>query len=117
MRTFLLLLCCVLLATSACAQSLPPTRTEPAFVLVDGDLVGGLVLDTVQRRQLGEVERQYQRSYDTILSIDTLNAAELRVRLQDLNDRREAEIKGVMSAEQYAQWQLIVAAQKQSTSE
>ena len=105
MRILTILLICGMLSQDADAQSLPSTGTETSWVLVNGEMVGGLELDTAQRRQLVDIERRYQRSYDLVLSIDTLPRAAMRDRLQALDDRREAEIRQVMSVGQYAQWQ------------
>ncbi|MBK7086211.1 MAG: hypothetical protein IPH53_16725 [Flavobacteriales bacterium] len=107
MRTVLLFLAFALLAPCAVAQSLPPGEKETAYIMVNDSLVGGLVLDTIQRRQLAEGERRYQQSYDAVLANDTLGEDAVRLRLQELAMRRDAEIQRVMTKDQYAEWQRI----------
>lgn len=107
MRTAFLLLACALIAQSASAQSLPPADKETAYIMVNDSLVGGIVLDTLQRRQLAEVERRYQENYEAVLENDTLGDAAMRLELDQLTARRNTEIKRVMTSEQYAQWQRI----------
>ncbi|MBK8339719.1 MAG: hypothetical protein IPK99_06860 [Flavobacteriales bacterium] len=107
MRTVLLFLASALLAPCAVAQSLKPTEKETAYILLNDSLVGGLVLDTIQRGQLAEGERRYQLSYDAVLANDTLGEDAVRMRLQELATRRDAEIQRVMTKDQYAEWKRI----------
>ena len=112
MRTVLLFLASALLAPCAVAQSLPPGEKETAYIMVNDSLVGGLVLDTLQRRQLAAVEQRYQKNYDAILKNDTLGDAAMRLSLDNLTAQRNAAIKNVMTAEQYAQWERITGAEQ-----
>lgn len=112
MRTSFFLFACVLLAARAMAQSLPPAQKETSYIMVNDSLVGGIVLDTLQRRQLAEVEQHYQKNFDAILKNDTLGDAAMRLSLDHLTAQRNAEIKNVMTAEQYAQWERITGAEQ-----
>jgi len=107
MRTSILILLAALLAPDATAQAEPPRATERMWVLYNDDFVGDLVLDTAQHRRLIDLERWYQRSYDEVLAIDTLDDNAIRARLEDLSEQREAGIKRVMTPEQYARWGLL----------
>lgn len=102
------------LSPSAIAQSVASNGKEPAWVMLDDSLAGGLVLDTAQRRQLVDVESRYQRSFDEVMENDTLGDATIRLQLEQLDARREKEIKRVMTAEQYAQWQQMTANHRRS---
>ncbi|MEO8591006.1 MAG: hypothetical protein ABI432_16630 [Flavobacteriales bacterium] len=107
MRTSFFILALVLAVQHISAQSIPPGEKEPAWVMKDDSLVGGLVLDTAQRRMLVDVERRYQRDFDTLEADDTLAVSVVNDRMKKLNARREQEIKSVMTPEQYAQWTRI----------
>lgn len=109
MRTVLLILPLLMLGPCACAQSVASGGEEPAWVMLDDSLAGGLVLDTAQRRQLMDVERRYQRSFDEVMENDTLGDAAIRLQLERLDAWREMEIKRVMTPAQYAQWQQMSA--------
>ena len=116
MRTLLLILLVLVPGFSVLAQSVSPSGKEPAWVMLDDSLAGGLVLDTTQRRQLVEVERRYQRSFDEVMENDTLGDAAIRMQLEQLDARREKEIKRVMTPTQYEQWQQMTANQRRKRS-
>ena len=107
-RSILLVLGCAL-ARLSFAQSLPDQKYEPAYVMVDDHVVGELMLDTVQRRQLHEVELRYQRGYEELMQQEgIISDEELGRKVKALNDERDAGIRGALSPKQYDQWNALL---------
>ena len=116
MKTFLLILPLLVLGPCLRAQSVSSGGKEPAWVMLDDSLAGGLVLDTAQRRQLMEIECGYQRSFDEVIDNDKLGDQAIRLELEQLDAKSEKDIKRVMTAEQYVQWQQMTATHRRPRS-
>ncbi|MBL0127907.1 MAG: hypothetical protein IPP83_10725 [Flavobacteriales bacterium] len=101
-------------ALGAHAQSLPETSTQRTWLMTDNGLVGGLVLDTTQRHRLQDAELRYQQDYDKLLAVDGWSDTETRERLDALEERRVAEYKAIMTAEQFAEWSRLTQQPKKA---
>lgn len=99
----------VVFPMGASAQSIETPGAKPAWVMVNDSLVVGLELTDDQRLALREVENRYQRGFEAVTSNHALTEVETRSRLDALDVERERAIEGVMTPEQYANWQRITA--------
>jgi hypothetical protein len=104
MKKMIITLCMGLSVPALHAQSEKEDGAATSYILVDGQVAGGVELDTEQRSRLNEVERHYHRSYDQIHNNHLLPADSVRQRLEALGHWREEEIRRVMGPELYGTW-------------
>lgn len=91
------------------AQSLPPSRTQETYVMVDDRMIGMLVLDTTQRQQLQAIEERYQQDLDALRANDTISEATAKEQADRSASARQQGMKAVLTPEQYARWARMVA--------
>lgn len=107
---------CVLFTVGARAQSMPPNAIEPAYVMTDKGLVGGLMLDTLQRSRLVEVEREYEHDMDAVASNDTISDVMANEYAKQLTATRQKRIRAILTPEQFDQWSRMVRGTRSTSS-
>ncbi|MBK9175257.1 MAG: hypothetical protein IPM46_02740 [Flavobacteriales bacterium] len=106
----LLSLLLLLMAAGLHAQSVPQGRVQPTYIVQDGQVLGQLALDTMQRRQLEAVERRYQQAMDALAANYTISDKAASVRAEELAAGRQVEFKAILTPDQFARWQQMEAA-------
>lgn len=92
------------------AQSLPPAQSEGTLVMVDGRVVGTIVLDTLQRTRLEQVEMKYEKDRAALMEWrDAFPREKMQSRQRELSEQRIAGIKAVLTAGQFQQWQRLTS--------
>lgn len=100
MKVLLTFALCVSLATAASAQD--STRVHPGR----GDhRMTDLHLSTTQQEQLKTINKDFFTSSRSIMKDSTLGKTDRQAKFKALQATRQDKIKGVLSADQYAQWQ------------
>lgn len=77
--------------------------------MTDKGILGNLVLDTAQRRQLELVEHAYQQDMDALVQNDTLSDMAAKAEADQLARARHTQFKRVLTAEQYEEWVRMLA--------
>jgi hypothetical protein len=104
MKKMIITLCVGLAVPALHAQSEKEAGAAKSYILVDGQVAGGVELDADQRSRLNEVERHYHRSFDQIRNNHQLPADSVKQRMEALGHWREEEVRRVMGPDQYAAW-------------
>ncbi|HEY0272078.1 MAG TPA: hypothetical protein VGC22_02785 [Chitinophaga sp.] len=100
MKALLTLALCVSLATAAAAQD--STRTHQGR----GDHhMADLHLSTDQKAQLKTINKDFFTAAHALRMDSSLSKADRKTKFEALEANRKNKIKGVLSADQYAQWQ------------